>query len=138
MDGKFGTELLVAGISVAMILWHLEEMTLGSEFEGDGISLLAATSVNGDSSTWVTPIMGTWGGKTIVDGVVAAGIVADQSDFEERSVDDVWDLVAIISMFKILAAGVPNNATSNCCIMSACRSSAKLCKWLVRQIFCNV
>ena len=138
MDGKFGTELLVVGIGVGMILWHLEGMTLGSdEVEGNGILLLAAALVNGDSSMWVTPIMGTWGGETIVDGVVANGIVAEQSDFEDRGVDDVWDLVAIISTFKILAAGVPNNATSNCCIASACRSSAKLCILLARQIFCN-
>ena len=117
MDGKFGTELLVAGISIGMILQHLEGMTLGSdEVKGDGIFLLVATSINGDSSTWVPPMMGTWGGKTIIDGVVANGIVAEQSDFEDRGVNDVWDLVAIISTFKILAAGVPNNGTSNCCI----------------------
>ena len=107
------------------------------EVEGDGIFLLEAASVTDDSSTWVTSIMGTWEGKTIIDGVVANGIMAEQSDSEDRGVDDVWDLVAIISIFKILAAGVPNNTTSNCCIMSACRSSAKLCIWLVRQIFCN-
>ena len=108
MDGKFGTELLVAGIGVSTILWHLEGMTLGSdEVKGEGILLLVAPLDNGDFSTWVTPIMGTWGGKTIRDGVVADGIVAEQSDFEDRGVDDVWDLVAIISTFKILAAGVP-------------------------------
>ena len=95
MDGKFGIELLVAGIGISMILWHLEGMTLGSdEVKGDGILLLAATSVNGDSSMWVTPLMDTWGGETIVDGVVADGIVAEQSDFEDRDVDDVGDLVA--------------------------------------------
>ena len=78
VDGKFGTELLVAGISVGMILWHLEGMTLQSEeVKGDGILLLAATLVNGNPSTWITPIMGTWGGKTIIDGVVADGIVAE-------------------------------------------------------------
>ena len=137
MDGKFGTELLVAGVSVGMILWHLEGMTFGSdEVEGEGIFLLAASSVNGDSSTWVTPILGTWGGKTIIDGVVANCIVAEQSDFEDRGVNNVWDLMAIISTFKILAACVPNNTISNCCIASACRSSGKLCTWLVRQIVC--
>ena len=78
MDGKFGTELLVAGISVGMILQHLEGMTLGSdEVNGDGIFLLAATSVDGDSSSWVTPTMGTWGGTTIIDDVVANGLVAE-------------------------------------------------------------
>ena len=78
MDGKFGTELLVAGIGVGMILQHLKRMALGSdEIEGDVIFLLKATLVTSDSSTWVTPIMGTWGGKTIVDGVVANGIVAE-------------------------------------------------------------
>ena len=78
MDGNFGTELLVAGIGVGMILWHLEGMTLGSDkVEGDGIILLVVTSVDGDSSTWVTPAMGTWGGATIVDGVVANGVVAE-------------------------------------------------------------
>ena len=78
MDGKFRTELLVAGISVSMILWYLERMTLGSdEVEGNGIILLVATSVDGDFSTWVTPAMGTWGGTTIVDGVVADGVVAE-------------------------------------------------------------
>ena len=138
MDSKFGTELLVIGISVGMILWHLEGMTLGSEkVEGDGMILLAAILVDGDSSTWVTPTMGTWGGTTIVDGVVANGVVAECSNLEDRGAHNGWDLVAIISTFKILAAGVPNNATSNCCIASACRSSAKLCIWLARQIFCN-
>ena len=114
----------MAGIGVGMILWHLEGMTLGSdEVDGDGILLLEAASVDGDSSTWGTPIMGTWGGTTIIDGVVANGVVAEQSDLEDRGVYDSWDLVAIISTFKTLAAGVPNNATSNCCITSACRSS---------------
>ena len=51
--------------------------------------------------------------------------------------DDVWDWVAIVSMPRILAIGEPNKSTSNCCITSACKSSAKLCIWLVRQIFCN-
>ena len=78
MDSKFGTELLVAGIGIGMILWHLEWMTLRSdEVEGNGMLLLAAASVNGDSSMWVTPIMDTWGGKTIIDGVIANGIVAE-------------------------------------------------------------
>ena len=78
MDGKFGTELLVVGISVSMILWHLEGMTLGSdEVEGNGMILLAAVSVDGDSSTWVTPTMGTWGGATIINGVVPGGVVVE-------------------------------------------------------------
>ena len=138
VDSKFGTKLLVAGIGVGMILWHLEGMTSGSdEVEGDSMILLAATSVDGDSSTWVTPTKATWGGATIVDGVVADGGVAEQSNIEDRGVNDGWDLVAIISTFKILAAGVPNNATSNCYMACACRSSARLCIWLARQIFCN-
>ena len=110
MDGKFGTELLLAGISVGMILWHLEVMTLGSdEVNGDGIFLLEATSVDSDSSTWVTPIVGTWKGTTIINVVVANSVVAEQSDLEDRGGNDGWNLVAIIGMFKILAAGVPNN-----------------------------
>ena len=138
MDGKFGTELLVAGIGIGMILQHLEGMVLGSaEVEGDGILLLVGALVKGDSSMWVTPTMGTWGGETVMDGVVANRIVAEQSNSEDRGVNDVWDLVAVISTFKILGAGVPNKATSNCCITSACRTSIKLCIWLVRQIFCN-
>ena len=88
--------------------------------------------VDGDLSTWNTPIMGTWGGATIINGIAANGIVAEQGDLEDKGVNDGWDLVAIISTFKILAVGVPNNATSNCCIPSA--SSDKLCIWLVRQI----
>ena len=81
--------------------------------------------------------MGAWGGTTIINDVVADGVVAEQSNLEDIGVHNGWDLVAIISTSKILAAGVPNNATSNCCIASACRSSAKLCIWLARQIFCN-
>ena len=57
IDGKFVTELLVLGIGVGMILWHLEGMTLGSdEVEGDGMILLVAVSVGGKPSTWVTPL----------------------------------------------------------------------------------
>ena len=138
MDSKCGTELLVVGISVGIILQHLEGMTLVSdEVEGNGMIFLAVILVDGDSSTWVTPTMGTWGGATIVDDVIANGVVAEQSNLEDRGMHNGWGLVAIISTFKILAAGVPNNATSNYCIMSACRSSAKLCIWLVRWIFCN-
>ena len=60
MDGKLGTELLVAGISVGMILQHLKGMALGSaEVEGDGIFLLVDASTKGGSSTLVTPTMGT-------------------------------------------------------------------------------
>ena len=138
MDGKFGTELLVVGIGVSMILQHLEGMTLGSdEVEGNGMILLVAISVGGEPSTWVTPTMGTWVGTTIVNDVVANGVVAKQSDLEDRGVHNGWDLVVIISTFKILAAGISNTATSNCCILSMCRSSTKLCIWLARQIFCN-
>ena len=42
--------------------------------------LLVATSVDGDSSTWVT-----WGGATIIDEVVA-GVVAERNGLEERGV----------------------------------------------------
>ena len=78
MEGKFGIELLVVGTGVGIILWHLEGMTLGSDkVEGDGMILLAAVSVDGDSSTWVTPVMGTWGGTTIIDEIVANSVVAE-------------------------------------------------------------
>ena len=59
--------------------------------EGDGIFLLVDAPSKGGSSTLVTPTMGTWGGKTIVDGVVANGSVAEQSNCKDRGVDDVWD-----------------------------------------------
>ena len=86
MDGKFGTELLEVGIGVDMILWHLEGMTLGSdEVEGNGMILLVAILVDGNPSTLVTPAMGTWGGATIVDEVVA-GVAAEQNGLEERGV----------------------------------------------------
>ena len=52
MDGNLGMELLVVGISVGIILCHLEGMTLGpDEVEGDGLILLVAVLVDGDSST---------------------------------------------------------------------------------------
>ena len=121
-----------------MILQDLKGMTLGSDdVEGDGLILLAASLVDGDSCTWVTPTMGTWGGATIINDVVADGVVAEQNNLEDKGLHNGWYLVAIISTSKILAAGVPNNTTSNCCITSMCRSSAKLCIWLARQIFCN-
>ena len=60
-----------------------------AEVEGDGIFLLVDASTKGGSSTLVTPTMGTWGSETIVDGVVANGIVAEQSKLEDRGVDDV-------------------------------------------------
>ena len=113
-------------------------MSLGSDkVEGNGMILLVAISVDGDSSTLVTPTMGTWGGATIIDDVVADGVVAEQNDLEDRGVHKGWDLVDIISTFKMLAAGVSNKASSSCWIASACRSSAKLCMWLARWIFCN-
>ena len=125
-------------MGVSIICPCFEEPTSWcAKVEGDGIFLLVDASTKGGSSTSVTPTVGTWGGKIIIDGVVANGSVAEQSDFEDRSVDDVLDLVAIVSMSKILAAGVSNKAISNCCITSACKSSAKLCIWLVRWIFCN-
>ena len=137
MGGKLEAKLLgleeVIGMSVSIILLHLEEPTLWSaEVEGEGISLFVDALAKSGSFTLVTPTMGTWGGTTIIDGVVA-----EWSNFEDRGVNDGCDLVAIISRFKILAAGVPNEATSNCCIASVCRSSAKLCIWLARSIFCN-
>ena len=125
-------------MGVGIILLHFGSTSLWSaEVEGDGIFLLVDALTKSGASTLVTPTMGIWGGKTIIDGVVANGIVSKQSDLEDRGVDDVWDLMAIISTSKILAAGVPNKAISNCCIPSACKSSAKLCIWLARQIFCN-
>ena len=53
-------------------------MTLGSdEVEGNGMILLAAILVDGDSSTQVTPTMGTWRDATIINEVVANGVVAE-------------------------------------------------------------
>ena len=98
---------------------------------------MVAILVDGDSSTWVTSTMGTWGEATIVNDVVANVVVAEWNDLEDRGVHKGWDVVAIMSMSKILDAGVPNKATSNCWIASASRSSAKLHIWLARQIFCN-
>ena len=67
MEGKYGTELLVIGISVGIILQHLEGMILGSdEVEGNGMILLVAILVDDDSSTWMTPTIGTWGCTTIL------------------------------------------------------------------------
>ena len=63
IDGKFGTEVLLTGIGVGMILWHLEGVTSGSE-EVDGLLSLMAIAVHGDflgTGTWVTPAMSTWG-----------------------------------------------------------------------------
>ena len=95
-------------------------MTLGSDkVKGNGIILLAAILVGGDSSTWgVTPALGTWGGATIIDEVVANGVVAERNDLEDRGVHKGWDVVAIVSTSKILAASVPNKATSNCWMAS--------------------
>ena len=43
MEGKFGTDLLVVGIGVGMILQHLEGDDFGSDkVEGDGMILLVA------------------------------------------------------------------------------------------------
>ena len=94
MDGNFDAELLgleeVIRMGVSIILLHFEEPTLWSvEVEGDGIFLLVYTLIKGGSSTLVTPTVGTWGGKIIVDSVVAASIVAEQSDLEKKGVDDV-------------------------------------------------
>ena len=80
--------------------------------------------------------MGTWGGATIINEVVAS-VVAEWNGLEERAVHKGWDVVAMESMSNILAAGVPNKVTSNCWIASASRSSAKLHMWFARQIFCN-
>ena len=101
-------------------------MTLGSdEVDSDVMLLFMAASADGDLSTWVTPAMGTWGGATIIDEVVA-GVVAEQNGLEERGVHKGCDVVAIESTSNILAASVPNKTTSNCWIASTCRSSAKL------------
>ena len=73
MEGKFGTELLVVDIGVGMIFWHLEGMTVESdEVDGNGMLLLAAASVDGNSSPWVTPAMCTWGDTTIIVASVIA------------------------------------------------------------------
>ena len=98
MDGDLEAELLgleeVIGISVGIILLHFEEpASWSAEVEGDGIFLLVDASAKGGSSTLVTPTMGTWGGKTITDGVVAMVLWLNK----DRGVDDVWDWVAIIS-----------------------------------------
>ena len=82
MDGKLEAELLgleeVIRMGVGIILLHFEEPTLWSaEVEGDGIFLLVYASTKGGSSTLVTPTMGTWGGKTNVDSIVANSIVAE-------------------------------------------------------------
>ena len=82
MNGNLETELLgleeVIRIGVGIILLHLEESASWSaEVEGDGIFLLVDALAKGGSSTLVTPTIGTWGGKTITDGVVANGIVAE-------------------------------------------------------------
>ena len=45
------------------------------EVDSDDMLLLVATSVDGNSSTWVTPTMGTQGGTTIINEVVT-GVVA--------------------------------------------------------------
>ena len=58
--GKFSTELLLAGIGVGIILWHLEGVTSGPE-EVDGLLSLTAISVDGnflEAGTLQTPTMG--------------------------------------------------------------------------------
>ena len=82
MDGKLKAKLLgleeVIRMNVGIILLHLEEPTLWSaEVERDAILVLVDASTKGGSSTLVTPTMSTWGGKTIVDDVVANGSVAE-------------------------------------------------------------
>ena len=63
--------------SVGMIFHHLEGMTLESdEVDINGMLFMAAISVDGNSSPWVTHTMGTWGGATIIDEVVAS-VVAE-------------------------------------------------------------
>ena len=54
-------ELLLAGIGVGMILWHLEGVTSGHE-EVDVLLSLMVISVGGnflEAGTWVTPAIGT-------------------------------------------------------------------------------
>ena len=139
IEGKFGTELLVVGIGVRHnplafggddfgFWWGWRQWydLAGSHFGWWWFLYL------GDSCT-----IGTWGGATIIDEVVADGVVAERNNLEDRGVHKGWDVVAIISTSKILAAGVPNKATSNHWIASAWRSSAKLHIWLARQIFFN-
>ena len=85
--GKFGIELLWAGIGVGMILWYLEGVTSGPE-EVDGLLSLMAISVDGNFSeagTWVMPTMGTSGGTTIVDEVESS-VAGGKKDLEEKEV----------------------------------------------------
>ena len=77
MEGMFGMVLLVVSIGVGTLLQHLEGMTLGSDgVDSNGMLLLVAASFDGNSSTCVTPTMGTWGGATIINEVVAS-VVAE-------------------------------------------------------------
>ena len=65
-------------MGVGIILLHLEEPTLWSaEVEGEGISLFVDALAKGGYFTLVTPTMGTWGGATIINGVVVDGVVAE-------------------------------------------------------------
>ena len=94
MADNLDAELLgleeVIGMGVAIILLCFEEPALWSaEVEGDAIFLLVDASTKGGSSTLVSPTMDTWGGETIVEGVVANGIVAKESDLEDRGVGDI-------------------------------------------------
>ena len=116
------------GKGVGMIFLHFDGMTWESaEVEGDGLSSLTAISVDGNVSgpgNWVTPTMGTWGGAIIVEEV-NAGVVTGQGGLEWGGVQGC-KVVAIESISGILAARVPNKATSNCTV-SAWRSSTRLC-----------
>ena len=76
MDGNLEVEVLglqeVMGIGVGIILLHFEEpASWSAEVDRDGIFLLVDASAKDGSPTFVTPTMGTWGGKPITDGVVA-------------------------------------------------------------------
>ena len=110
MEDKFSTELLVVDISVGMIFQHLEGMTLESdEVHSNGMPLLTGTSVDGNSSPWVTPAIGTWGGATIIEEVVA-GVVAEWNGLEERGVPKGWEVVAIKNMSNIFSCWCPQQS----------------------------
>ena len=112
--------LPLASSGLGVILHHLagvpseleEVEALTSSMAGDFLELKPG----------VTPAIGTWGGATIVNDMEAS--VRDV--LEEMEVHTWGEKVAIESTFNILAAGVPSNATSNCCIAYACNNSARL------------
>ena len=121
IDGNLETLLPLSSTGMGVILCHLVGMPLGSE-EVEALNS-SMTSNFLELEPRVTPVMGTWGGATIVDDVEAS--VRDV--LEEMEVHTWGEEVAIESTSNNLAAGVPSNTTSNCHIASACNNSARLC-----------